>query len=330
MPAEIFFLHVIIQITSKLLTLLDWRVSLQTRRTFSTPFTSADPEMPQWNRKTELKPKSSHGHLFASQPICAHLAVLEQESELLSHMPTLCSPALLLFPLIPPVNLVLHQLVITHHNSPSTMPLRTNHAPTFQSLWRLPLQCLATNLSTCRRPPFKSQTKVEQAWPVVTHILWSMCLVKGRILCTQRPCTCKTCESIHPSMPADFVLSANPFLCHFSYICKTLFLCPSQLISLPPGLSSPSHHSHAHSCLPVSSFFSFSTLSSSISLHLVSFQRPWAYSSISHSCLWRWRLREGKSSPLWNMEAIITRLASVPEVWRCRGVKSVKLFKHKF
>lgn len=173
-----FFLHVIIQITSKLLTLLDWRVSLQTRRTFSTPFTSADPEMPQWNRKTELKPKSSHGHLFASQPICAHLAVLEQESELLSHMPTLCSPALLLFPLIPPVNLVLHQLVITRHNSPSTMPLRTNHAPTFQSLWRLPLQCLATNLSTCRRPPFKSQTKVEQAWPVVTHILWSMCLVK--------------------------------------------------------------------------------------------------------------------------------------------------------
>lgn len=62
--------------------------------------------------------------------------LLPETCTILTHTHTLCSPVLLVFPLIPLVNMLLHQPVITRLYSHSTLPLKTDRTPMFQSLRR--------------------------------------------------------------------------------------------------------------------------------------------------------------------------------------------------
>ena len=93
--------------------------------------------------------------------------LLPETCSILTHMHTLYLPVLLVFSLIPLVNMLIHQPVITRLYSHSTLPLQT---PMFQSLRRpRRIQHPASKLSTCRRLPFMCLIVVEQPQAQAVH-----------------------------------------------------------------------------------------------------------------------------------------------------------------
>ena len=210
---------------------------------------------------------------------------------------------------MPAVSPVLHQLVIAHLHPPSILPLKTNPTPTFQSLWRPLLQRLATDLSTLPTAAFyvsnKGRAGMAPGDPyLIIHIpalqMSSDHVVKGFL---------KDCEAIHPSKP---MISLHNFLslCHLSswnllFFWTAVYFCPSLCIFL-----------HGLSFLPIPpspyTFRSFQqahtstyTHSSRVLLSLTVFSLALAPSrTASRCCLWQWGLKQGKKSPLCNMETI--------------------------